>query len=69
MFLKILYFIFVVLIFRLALRMIRLLFSSPRERPRVHPRARGGESLTSGKRVIDVEYTEPERTKNEEEAR
>lgn len=69
MILKVLYFIFVVLIFRLALRMIRLLFRSPRERTRVHSRTRDGENLTSGKRVIDVDYTERERTRHEEEAR
>jgi hypothetical protein len=69
MLLKILYFLLIVVVFRVALRMVRMLFSSPRENQRVHPRNRKEESLTSGKRVIDVDYTEPKQTHHEEEAR
>jgi hypothetical protein len=58
MLIKVLYFIVVVLIFRLALRWIRLLFSSPRKKTQVHSRTRPNENPTAGKRVVDVEYTE-----------
>ena len=57
MLLKILYFIVVVLIIRVALRMFRQLFSSPRSHSR-DAQARKVSHPTRGKRVIDVDYTE-----------
>jgi len=57
MLLKILYFLVVVVIIRVAMRMFRLLFSSPRSKSRVSQDRKTGDPAR-GKRVIDVEFTE-----------
>lgn len=52
---KFLYFLVLVLVFRLAVRMVRLLFSSPHAGPA--SRTEGGHPAR-GHRVVDVDYTE-----------
>jgi len=57
MLLKILYFLLVVVIIRVTLRMFRQLFSSPQSKSR-DSRGRKADDPVRGKRVIDVEFTE-----------
>ena len=59
MLLKVVYFLFVVLVFRLFFRMIRLLFASPRSSIDQR-RGRPGHPA-QGRRVVDVEFTEDKR--------
>ena len=61
MLLKILYFLLVIVIIRVAVRMFRQLFSSPRSKPRVSQRK--ADDPVRGKRVIDVEFTEDSQDK------
>jgi hypothetical protein len=62
MLLKILYFLVVVVIIRVAVRMFRLLFSSPQSKSRAS-RGRKAADPVKGKRVIDVEFTEDSQDK------
>ena len=62
MLLKILYFLVVVVIIRVAVRMFRLLFSSPQSKSRAS-RDRKAADPVNGKRVIDVEFTEDSQDK------
>lgn len=52
---KLLYFLVLVLVFRLAVRMVRLLFASPHAGPSQRP---GTGHPARGHRVVDVDYTE-----------
>ena len=57
MLLKILYFLFVLVIIRASMHMLRLLFSSPQSKAR-KSQTQKTDSHVRGKRVIDVEFTE-----------